>query len=56
MQGKRPLFKMVAALHPPTGFAGSLHGWQKQRNQHADDRNDDEEFDKGEPTDRSTFG
>jgi hypothetical protein len=31
-------------LHPPCGFAGSLHGWQEEGNEYADDGDDDEEF------------
>jgi len=48
MHGKSYLLKVVRALHPSCGFAGCLHGGQQKSNQHADDGDDDEEFDKRE--------
>jgi len=48
MDGKPHLFEMIGALHPPCGFPGSLNRRQKQGNQHADNRNDDQQFDKCE--------
>jgi hypothetical protein len=47
MQGQAKLLEMVFALRRAGGFAGHLHCWQEKRDQHADDRNHDEELDKG---------
>jgi hypothetical protein len=40
------LFKVVGALYLHCGFAGSLHGRQQKGDQHSDNRNDNEKFDK----------
>jgi hypothetical protein len=39
---------MIGALHPSCGFAGRLDSGQKKGDEHSDNRNDDEQFDKGE--------
>jgi hypothetical protein len=39
------LLEVVAAAHPPRGFASSLDGGQQQPDQHTDDRNHDQQFD-----------
>jgi hypothetical protein len=39
---------VAAARHLPCGFAGGLDCGQKKGDQHADDGNDDEKFDKRE--------
>ena len=39
---------IVAAAHPPRGFAGRLHCRQKQRHEHANDCDDNEQFHQGE--------
>jgi hypothetical protein len=46
MERESPLFKMVAALHTSCGFACCLNGGQKKGDQHSDNRNDNEKFDK----------
>jgi len=45
VNGKRKLPQIVVALHPPCGFPCRLNGRQKQGDQHANDRNNDEKFD-----------
>jgi hypothetical protein len=48
VEGKPELTHVVAALHPPSRLASALHGRKQQTDQHADDRNYDEQFDKSE--------
>jgi hypothetical protein len=42
VKGKCDLLQIVAALHSSCGFSCCLNRWQKEGDQHADDRNDDE--------------
>ena len=42
------LLQVVGALHPAGRLARRLHGRQQQGDQHADDRDHDEQFDQGE--------
>jgi hypothetical protein len=42
------LLQLVGALHPPCGFSGGLHRWQKKGNKNADDGDDDKKFDESE--------
>gem|GEM_PF-5073244 len=39
------LFEVIGALHSSGGFSSGLHGGQKECDEHADDGNDDKEFD-----------
>jgi hypothetical protein len=39
-EGHANLVEIVRALGSPRCFAGSLHGGQEKRDEHADDRND----------------
>jgi hypothetical protein len=48
MNGESDLLEMVGACHPPCGFASGLDGGQQQSDEHADNGDDDEEFDEGE--------
>jgi hypothetical protein len=48
VSGKSPLLDMVLALHPSCRLTSRLNGRQQNGNQHANDTDDDEEFDKGE--------
>ena len=45
---KGPLLHVVRALHSSCGFAGRLDGRQQKSDEHADDGNDNEEFNKSE--------
>ena len=45
VNGQPDLFEMVLALHPAGRLSSGLHRWQKQGDEHADNGNDDEEFD-----------
>src|SRR5690606_17306471 len=57
VQGQANLLKIVAALHPPGGLAGLLHGGKEQGDQYADDGNHDKEFDESEaPTGSAKHG
>jgi len=49
LQGEPDLFQIVHALQPPRGFAGRLHGRQKQRDQDRDDGDHHQELDQREP-------
>jgi hypothetical protein len=42
VDGDANLFQIVCALSTPRCFARRLHGRQKQRNQHTDDRDHDQ--------------
>ena len=42
------LMQIVLTGHPPGRFAGHLHGRQQQRNEHADNRDHDEQLDQRE--------
>ena len=46
--GERDLLQVVLALRATAGFASRLDCGEEQRDQHADDRDDDEEFDERE--------
>jgi len=48
MDCQSQLLQVVRALHPLGCCTRRLNGWQKKGNQHADDRNNDEEFYKRE--------
>jgi len=48
MYGESQLFEIIAALHSSCGFACCLYGRQQKGDEHADDGDDDEEFDEGE--------
>ena len=39
------LMQIIDAMRPPCGLAGRLHGRQQQRDQHADDRDHDQQLD-----------
>ena len=56
VQSEGPLFDVIGALHPSGGFASGLHGRQEKCDEHADDGNDDEEFDEGESAIASGVG
>ncbi len=45
VNGDADLFEIVVALSPPRGFASRLNSGEQQRNQHRDDRDDDQQFD-----------
>jgi len=55
MESKRELFQLVIALHTSCDFSCRLNGRQKDGNQYANDRNDDEKFHQGE-TEGVAFG
>jgi len=42
------LLQVVDALGPAGGLPCGLNGWQQQRDQHRDDRDDNQQFDQGE--------
>ena len=42
------LLQVIAARHAPRSFAGCLHGWKQQRDEHTNDGDHYEEFDKRE--------
>lgn len=44
MTGQRQLLEILDALRPSCGLACDLHGRQEQGGQHADDGDDDQEF------------
>jgi hypothetical protein len=44
VRGQGELLELVAALHSSCRLPRRLHGWQQQRDQNADDRNDHEQF------------
>jgi hypothetical protein len=46
-QAKSALFEVVDALRPPPRFARCLDRGQKQTNEHANNGNDHQKFDKG---------
>jgi len=48
MNCQAELFHVVGTLHSSCGFSGGLNGGQEQGDQHADDRNDHQQFDKCE--------
>jgi hypothetical protein len=48
VHGQAKLLEIVAAAHPPSRFAGRLHGGQQQPHQHADDGDHDKKFHQGE--------
>jgi hypothetical protein len=41
---------VVRTRRPPRGFAGGLDGWQQERDKHADDSDDHEQFNQREPS------
>jgi hypothetical protein len=45
VEAEPDLLQVVETLGTPRGFSGRLHGRQQQRNQHTDNRDDDEELD-----------
>ena len=45
LESDAELFEIVQALRPPRRFTGALNGRQQKRDQHADNRDDDEQFD-----------
>jgi hypothetical protein len=47
------LAEIVAAGSAPACLAGSLHGWQEEPDERADDRDHDEHFDEREARARS---
>jgi hypothetical protein len=42
------LLEVIGTLNATGGFARGLNGGQKQRDQHGDDRDDDQQFDQSE--------
>jgi hypothetical protein len=48
VNAKTELLEIVGAGHAPCGFAGGLDCGQKKSDKHADDGNDDQEFDERE--------
>ena len=50
VQADPDLFQITFALSTPCRLTSLLHGWQQQRHQNRDDRNDDQQLDK-----RKTF-
>jgi hypothetical protein len=46
--GQAELAEIVAAGSAPACLAGSLHGWQEEPDERADDRDHDEHFDERE--------
>lgn len=48
LQGDAQLFEVVGALEAPARFAGGLDGRQQERNQDANNRDDDQQFDQRE--------
>jgi len=42
------LLEVVAALRPPCGLAGTLHRWQQEGDEQADDGDDRQKFDQRE--------
>ena len=48
VDGKTDLLQVVTTLHPPCGFACRLYGGKQQCDEHADDGDDDEQFDERE--------
>jgi hypothetical protein len=47
LQSEGDLFLFVGTRRTPCGFTSGLNGRQKKGDQNADDRNDNEKFDKG---------
>jgi hypothetical protein len=45
---QRPLFEIISALSTAGSFPSCLHGREQQRNEHADDGDDDEQFHQSE--------
>lgn len=41
------VLEIVGAMRPPGRFARRLHRWEEQTYEHADDRNDNQQFDEG---------
>jgi hypothetical protein len=48
LTAKSKLAKLIITLRTPSGLARRLHCGQQQRHEHANDRDDDQQFDKGE--------
>jgi hypothetical protein len=42
VQGDPDLLEVADALNAPSGFTGGLDRWEQERDQHGDDRDDDE--------------
>jgi hypothetical protein len=41
------LFQVITALHPAGCFPSRLNGWQQERYQHSNDRNNYEQLNEG---------
>ena len=48
VNGKPQLLQIVRTLSPPGRLTSRLHGGQKQRNEHGDNGDDDQQFDQSE--------
>jgi hypothetical protein len=48
VQTEPDLLEVIAAAHPPSGFAGRLHRGQQQTNHHADNGDHDQQLDERE--------
>jgi hypothetical protein len=55
MQCEADLLEFVGTTHPPGCFPGRLNGWEKESDQNANDRDDDEKLDKRKATLTSLF-
>jgi len=47
LRGQTDLFQLVRALHTTRRLAGRLNGRKKKTDQNTDDRDNDQQFDKG---------
>jgi hypothetical protein len=47
VHGQGELAEVVATFNPPGSLAGGLNGRQEQRDQHADDRDHDQQLHEG---------
>jgi hypothetical protein len=47
VESKPVLFEVICTTHSSSGFAGCLDGRQEKGDEHSDNRNDNEKFDKG---------
>jgi hypothetical protein len=45
LHGQDILAEVVGTLRAASSGSGGLHGWQEERDEHADDGDDDEELD-----------
>ena len=50
VSSKTLLLQLVATRTTTSSFTSLLHGWQQKTNQYTDDRNNDQQFNEGEPS------